>query len=150
MSQKDISTVEKEGEIEINVAGETITLTSDDVEITSEDIPGWLVATENAITVALDITISEDLRFEGIARELVNRIQNIRKESDFDVTDQVHVQIENNELIAEAIEKHGNYISAQTLAESIDLTDKIENGNARKIELDDEIILRISVTKSSN
>ncbi len=148
MSQKDISTVEKEGEIEINVEGETITLTSDDVEITSEDIPGWLVATEKAITVALDITITEDLRFEGIARELVNRIQNIRKESDFDVTDQVHVQIENNDLIAEAIEKHGNYISAQTLAESIDLTDKIENGNARKIELDDEIILRISVTKS--
>ena len=148
MSQKDISTVEKEGEIEISIEGDAITLTSDDVEITSEDIPGWLVATENAITVALDITITEDLRFEGIARELVNRIQNIRKESEFDVTDQVHVQIENNELIAEAIEKHGNYISAQTLAESIDLTDKIENGNARKIELDDEIILRISVTKS--
>jgi isoleucyl-tRNA synthetase len=148
MSQQEIAKIEKEGAIELNLEGETITLSQDDVEITSEDIPGWLVATENAITVALDITITEDLRFEGIARELVNRIQNIRKESDFDVTDQVQVKIEKNDLISEAIAKHGNYISAQTLAESIDLTDKIENGNARKIELDDEIILRISVTKS--
>lgn len=149
MSQKDIATIEKEGAIDLHVENETITLSLDDVEITSEDIPGWLVATENAITVALDITITEELRFEGIARELVNRIQNIRKESDFDVTDKVNVLIEKNKLIAETIEKHGNYISAQTLAESIDLTDKMQDVNARKIELDEEIVLHISVTKSS-
>lgn len=149
MSQKDIGTIEKEGAIEFQVENETITLSLEDVEISSEDIPGWLVATENAITVALDITITEALRFEGIARELVNRIQNIRKESDFDVTDKVHVLIEKHQLIAETIEKHGKYISAQTLAESIELTDKLRADNARKIELDDEIILRISVTKTS-
>jgi isoleucyl-tRNA synthetase len=150
MSQKDISTIEKEGEIALKVEGEAITLSLEDVEISSEDIPGWLVATENAITVALDITITEDLRFEGIARELVNRIQNIRKESDFDVTDKVKVLIENNKLLAETIEKHGQYISTQTLAESIDFTDKIQNGDARKIELEEDLILRISVTKTPN
>jgi isoleucyl-tRNA synthetase len=150
MNQKDISTIEKEGAVTLSVEGETITLALEDVEISSEDIPGWLVATENAITVALDITITEALRFEGIARELVNRIQNIRKESDFDVTDKVRVLIEHNRLLAETVEKHGQYISTQTLAESIDFTDKIQNGDARKIELEDDLVLRISVTKTSN
>jgi isoleucyl-tRNA synthetase len=148
MNQHDISTIEKEGKIDLQIEGETIALGLDDVEIASEDIPGWLVATEGAITVALDITITEELRFEGIARELVNRIQNIRKESDFDVTDKVRIVMEKHDALTGVLERYGEYIGAQTLAESINFTDKLENNDSRKIEIDEKIKLKISVAKS--
>ncbi|MCF8345898.1 MAG: isoleucine--tRNA ligase [Bacteroidales bacterium] len=150
MNQHHISQFEKNGTFDIQVENDTITLGIDDVEIASEDIPGWLVATENAITVALDITITEDLRYEGIARELVNRIQNIRKDSNFDVTDKVVVVIEEHEAISKTIEKFSSYIGAQTLAEDISISSSLENNGSRKIELDDEINIRISVIKKSN
>ncbi len=149
MNQHDISTIEREGAIDLQLAGEKISLSITDVEISSEDIPGWLVASEGAITVALDITITEELRFEGIARELVNRIQNIRKESNFDVTDKINILIEKHSALNETIARFGAYISSQTLAESIGFTDKINNDGHRRIELDDEISLNIKVSKTS-
>ncbi len=93
-----------------------IILTTEDVEIISEDIPGWQVANEGKLTVALDITVSDDLRYEGIAREFVNRIQNIRKENGFDVTDKITVLIEDHEFVHEAVTRHASYIASQTLA----------------------------------
>lgn len=149
MNQQDISAFEKTGAFSIELDDQTIHLSLDDVEITSEDIPGWLVATEDSMTVALDITITEDLRYEGIARELVNRIQNIRKDSNFDVTDKVKIELEEHEMITHTVEKFGDYISGQTLAEDISFSQALEAGNCRKIDLDEKIIIRIKVTKST-
>jgi isoleucyl-tRNA synthetase len=137
MSQSDIAAIETQGSFEIQVENERIVLAPEDVEILSEDIPGWLVASEGAITVALDINITEELRQEGIAREFVNRIQNIRKESDFEVTDKIKIQIQKNDLFNEALLKHSEYISNQTLASSFVLVEKIESENVRQIDIDE-------------
>ena len=91
------------------------------MEIISEDIPGWLVANEGKITVALDITITDELRYEGIAREFINRIQNLRKDSGFDVTDKISVEIQKHDAVNEAVKKHIDYIGSQTLAKNITL-----------------------------
>ena len=147
MSQHEIVEFEKAGQADLQLDGESITLSLEDVEILSEDIPGWLVASEGALTVALDITITDELRYEGIARELVNRIQNIRKDSDFDVTDKVNILIEKQESIADAVNKFGDYIATQTLAEKIAFAEKLQNDGSRKIEIDEEIIVNIRVTK---
>jgi isoleucyl-tRNA synthetase len=129
------------------VGGASISLGLEDVEIISEDIPGWLVANEGILTVALDINISEELRQEGMARELINRIQNIRKESGFDVTDKIKVLIERHELINDAVDSHGKYIGSQTLASSVELTNKIENVASKRIDIDDDVFINISVTR---
>jgi isoleucyl-tRNA synthetase len=147
MDQHQIAEFENSGTHTIEVEGEVITLSLQDVEIASEDIPGWLVTSEGNITVALDVTITPELRYEGIARELINRIQNIRKESDFDVTDKVSIMIEKHDAIVDAIEKFGKYIGSQTLAEEIQLQDRLENGNSRKIAIDDDITVKISVSR---
>jgi isoleucyl-tRNA synthetase len=147
MDQNDISKFEKRESFTINIQEEEIELGLEDVEIASEDIPGWLVTNEGNITVALDITITPELRSEGIARELVNRIQNIRKESDFDVTDKVDVIIEKHEAIVDAVDKFGGYISAQTLAETVIIEEKLVNEGSKKIDIDDEIQVNIRVTK---
>ncbi|MCF8226706.1 MAG: isoleucine--tRNA ligase [Bacteroidales bacterium] len=150
MDQKEIAAIEQLGEFHLDIQGKKITLLRDDVEITSEDIPGWLVATEVTITVALDITITEDLRYEGIARELVNRIQNIRKDSNFEVTDKIKILIEKQALVASAISKYSKYISSQTLAKSIDFTDDFTGNNAREIDLGEDIVLKIKISKQEN
>jgi isoleucyl-tRNA synthetase len=147
MEQKEIATFEKEQAFTIQAGGEQIDLTLEDVEIMSEDIPGWLVANEGPLTVALDINISEALKQEGMARELINRIQNIRKESGFDVTDKIRVVIEQHELINEAIGTHGKYIGSQTLADSIQLTDTLENNHSKRIDIDDDVYINIRVTR---
>jgi len=147
MSQQDIGIIEKEGKIDINLDSEPITLERSDVEIVSEDIPGWLVATEGTITVALDIKITDDLRNEGIARELVNRIQNLRKENDFEVTDKIQVTIENNNAIGEAMNTYKKYVASQTLANNIQLSDSFTEDEGRKIELTEDIIVNINITK---
>ena len=146
MGQADIATIETQGAYEIEVENEKINLSTEDVEILSEDIPGWLVASEGAITVALDINITEELRQEGIAREFVNRIQNIRKESDFEVTDKIKIQIQKNELFNDALLKHSEYISNQTLASSFVLVEKIDSENARQVDID-EVIAAILIEK---
>jgi isoleucyl-tRNA synthetase len=144
LNQEQINQLDRENSLELILSGKSITLTSDDVEITSQDIPGWLVANANGITVALDITISEELRKEGIARELVNRIQNIRKDSGFEVTDKIVVKMEKNPQIEAAVVANSEYIKSETLTETLLFEDKIENG----IEIEfDEIKTSILISK---
>lgn len=133
-TQEQINELEKKGEISLGISENSIILSSQEVEITSQDIPGWLVASDNGITVALDITISDELRKEGIARELVNRIQNIRKESGFEVTDKIKVEIQTEAEIAEAVQANLEYIKTETLTRELKISDKVENGT--EIEFD--------------
>ena len=125
---EDIKKIEQNGSLDVEINGKNITLGLDDVEITSQDIEGWLVANEGALTVALDVTISEELRKEGIARELVNRIQNLRKDSGFEVTDRIDVQIQNDVLVAAAIASNEEYIKSETLTEDLKIIDNLNNG----------------------
>ncbi|CAI2765747.1 isoleucine--tRNA ligase [Flavobacterium collinsii] len=134
-SADQINQLDKQGALDIVIAGNTVTLSLEDVEITSQDIEGWLVANSNGITVALDITISDELKNEGIARELVNRIQNIRKDSGFEVTDKIKVQIKRSGLLEEAILKNEDYIKSETLTDDLVFVDALENGT--EIEFDD-------------
>ncbi len=143
-SSEQISQLDKEGSLNIVIAGKEVTLSLEDVEITSQDIEGWLVANSNGITVALDITISEELKQEGIARELVNRIQNIRKDSGFEVTDKIKVQLKRSGLLEEAILENEAYIKSETLTSDLVFVDELENG----IEIEfDEIKTKITITK---
>src|SRR5690554_5327480 len=143
-SQEQISEMEKNSEISLEISGNSVKLTLEEVEISSQDIEGWLVANANGITVALDITITDELRKEGIARELVNRIQNIRKDSGFEVTDKINVQMLRNESIEQAVNANLEYIKTETLTDSLTFVDKLENGI--EIEFDD-LKTRIIVDK---
>jgi len=146
-TQEQIAALEANAESELEVAGQLIKVTPADFDITSEDMPGWLVASEGKLTVALDITITEELRREGVARELVNRIQNIRKESGFEVTDKICVEIESTELTATAIESFGGYIAQQTLA--VDVKAVAAPAGTFVIDSDiDENPVKIAVTKA--
>lgn len=136
MSQKDIIEFEKVGQFTFNIDGTEAIVELADVEVISEDIPGWLVANEGSLTVALDITVTDELKREGIARELVNRIQNIRKDKDFNITDKIAVKISSNENTDLAVEEYKEYISKQVLADSIIVAD-VETCED-KIELDME------------
>ena len=144
LSTDEIAQLDKHGTIDIEVAGKVVTLTSEEVEISSQDIEGWLVATANGITVALDISISDQLRNEGVARELVNRIQNIRKDSGFEVTDKVKVQIQQSGNLEEAVMDNISYIKSETLTENLVFVETVENGII--IEIDD-MITKITITK---
>jgi isoleucyl-tRNA synthetase len=127
-TSEDIKKIEQSGGIEVVINGKSITLGLEDVEITSQDIEGWLVANEGSLTVALDVTISEELRKEGIARELVNRIQNLRKDSGFEVTDRIDVMLQKDEKIVDAVHTNLAYIKAETLTEELEIKDQINNG----------------------
>ncbi len=143
-SSAQINQLDKEGLLTIVIAGNSIILTSQEVEISSQDIEGWLVANANGITVALDITISPELKQEGIARELVNRIQNIRKDSGFEVTDKIKVQLQKNNELENAVAKNRVYIMTETLSNELTFSDTIING----IEIAfDEIETKIIITK---
>jgi isoleucyl-tRNA synthetase len=143
LPQQDVIALEKSGNLNIPVAGQTAEITLDDVEIFSEDIPGRLVANEGKLTVALDITLTEELKKEGIARELVNRIQNIRKSNGYEITDKIRVTIQSDPHVDEAVEAFKAYIANQVLANSIVLAD-ISQGT----ELDmDEFKLLVQVEK---
>jgi len=146
-TQEDIQQLEKENRISTQIDGEEITLTREDVEIISEDIPGWLVANEGNLTLALDVTITDDLRYEGVARELVNRIQNIRKDSGYDVTDKIRIVMESKNELEIAVEKHREYISMQTLANSIELQEEIKSTEAKEIEIEENLSTVILVEK---
>lgn len=147
MTQEDITSFEVNKSFEIVVQEEKIQLALEDVEILSEDIPGWLVANEGALTVALDINITEELRFEGIAREFVNRIQNIRKESGFEVTDKVNITIERNENFDTALEAHNEYICNQTLGTALTLEEKIDSDKSVEVDIDN-IVTKILIEKT--
>jgi isoleucyl-tRNA synthetase len=143
-SSDQINKFEREGEISIIIQEKSIILTLQEVEISSQDIEGWLVANSNGITVALDISISEELHQEGIARELVNRIQNIRKDSGFEVTDKIKVQIQRNGDLEKAVLNNEAYIKSETLTDLLVFVDELESGVA--IEFD-EITTRIAINK---
>lgn len=145
MGQDEINRLEQEQQYELSLPDERIRLTTEDVEITSEDIPGWSVAREGNITVALDINITEELKKEGMARDLVNRIQNLRKDMGLEVQDKIRVSIENgNELVDAAIQAHKNYICAETQALQLDLVAQLPE--AEVLELDDvELKIKIEV-----
>ncbi|WP_418542808.1 isoleucine--tRNA ligase [Parabacteroides goldsteinii] len=123
MSQEDILAFEAAGTFTLNVEGQDATIERTDVEIISEDIPGWLVANEGRLTVALDITVSESLRKEGLARELVNRIQNLRKSNGYDITDKINVTILSTDEMDDAIKEFNEYIANQVLAVSVEITE---------------------------
>src|SRR5690606_13956181 len=143
-SQEQISEIEKNSEISLEISGNLVKLTNEDVEVSSQDIEGWLVANANGITVALDITLTDELKKEGIARELVNRIQNIRKDSGFEVTDKVKIKMQQNSVIQDAVTANIDYIKAETLTETLEFVDDLENGT--EIEFDD-LVTKISVSK---
>ncbi|AKQ47805.1 isoleucine--tRNA ligase [Rufibacter radiotolerans] len=137
MNQEDIAKMEREGFFEIPVEDDTTVLSREDVEIMSEDIPGWLVASEGALTVALDINITEELRLEGMARELVNRLQNLRKDSGLEVQDKIRVQIqEGNAEVAAAVQAFGGYISEEVQAVELALVPSLPVDKATVLEME--------------
>lgn len=145
-TQEQIAAVESAPETTLDLGGERITVTAADFEITSEDMPGWLVTSEGKLTVALDITVTDDLRREGVARELINRIQNIRKDSGFEVTDRIRVEIEAKEAVVGAIAAYADYIGQQTLARDVRTAALPEGEFVVDSEIDEEP-LKIAVTK---
>jgi isoleucyl-tRNA synthetase len=145
--QEDIACFESDGTFTITAGGEPVLLQRDDVEITSEDIPGWLVASEGKLTVALDVNITQELKDEGIAREFVNRIQNIRKESGFEVTDKIAVEIQRHELINASVEHFNDYIASQTLARWVRLVDMTDLSDAQPVEIDENVMTHVRVSK---
>ena len=134
MSQDEINAFEKVGTFTLTVEGQEAMIERADVEIISEDIPGWLVANEGRLTVALDITVTENLRKEGLARELVNRIQNLRKSSGYDITDKISVTVLSNDGMDEAIKDFNSYIANQVLAVSVEITDVISDATEMDFE----------------
>lgn len=144
MAQQQISSLEKTGKFILHLEGEEFELSQEDVEISFDEIPGWQVAVDRDITVALDITLTENLIAEGIARELVNRIQNIRKTMDFAVTDRILVDIQNHESIQQAVSLFGEYIQNEVLANAIELSDATDG---EMVEITEDLLIRILVKK---
>lgn len=142
-----ISAIEKKGAYEVKINDEIIVLENEDVEIIPVDIPGWKVVNEGQLTVALDVTVSPLLREEGLARELINRIQNLRKDANLEVTDKIEVKIQRNSAINSAIDNNLNYICAEILASSLELIDNVESKNGFEIEINEEIKTLITITK---
>ncbi|HEV7231734.1 MAG TPA: isoleucine--tRNA ligase [Bacteroidia bacterium] len=142
-----IRSIEKTGKYSVNVDGEAYLIETEDVEIIPVDIPGWKVANEGPLTVALDIVISDGLREEGLARELVNRIQTLRKDKDFDVTDRISVKIKSNNALDASVNNNLNYICSETLASSLEVVNELSSEHAVLVEVDGEIRTLISIAK---
>ncbi|MBT3383107.1 MAG: isoleucine--tRNA ligase [Prolixibacteraceae bacterium] len=149
-SQSDISIFEKTGTYNISIGEENIELSLEDVEIQTEDIPGWTVASEGQMTIALDINITEELKQEGIAREFVNKIQNLRKENNFEVTDRISLTILKQDKINDAVLIQKDYICTQTLAAGLQLVDNLTDDKAKEVEIDAEVNTKILVEKLKN
>lgn len=145
-SQEEIAKLEKEGNITLILNQEPIILSIQEVDITSEDIPGWVVANKNALTVALDVTVTPELAQEGNAREFVNRIQKIRKDNGYDLTDRIHVKVTDVPSLTDSLTQFNDYICAEILADSIELVKEPANGT--EIEVND-IPLKVFVTKKA-
>ena len=142
LSQEQIAELEKQGTIGIEVEGQQLTVEAVDVDIISEDIPGWLVANDGNLTVALEVELTEDLKNEGMARELINRIQNIRKESGLEITDRISVILAPNDDVKKAVDSFADYIKTQVLADDI----KLEANDGQEVDFD-EFKLNIKVSK---
>ncbi len=150
MSQDDIAALELLGKFILTIDNQQFELVLEDVEILSEDIPGWEVNSEGKLTVALDVTLSTELKEEGIARELVNRIQNIRKDKGFEVTDKITVKIKNHELIRKPVANNLNYICNEILASSLNLVDDLDESGSIMIDVDENIQVLTSINKISH
>ncbi len=148
LDQSGIADFEEYGEISFEHEGQTISIQISEVEIISEDIPGWLVEHDGNLTVALDTKISDELKSEGLARELINKIQNIRKDSDFEVTDKITVLIKSENVLKQAIKTHYSYISSQILADEIKFVDNLEQNESNFVKINDEIETIISINKN--
>lgn len=148
-NQQDISSLEKTGNYDLNINGEIISLSLEDVEIQTEDVPGWLVASEGGLTIALDINLTEELKQEGIAREFINKIQNIRKESNFEVTDRIILKIQKHDFYNLAIANFKDYISNQTLASELVMVDHLKEESSTLVEVDTDVEARIQVVRNS-
>ncbi len=146
-SQENIQTLENTGNVEISVEGQLMSISLSDVEIMTEDIPGWVVTSEDHMTVALDITLTQDLIEEGIARELVNRIQNIRKNNNFEVTDKINIEIKSHPEINSAVQNYISYICSETLASDLHLVNDMIELETEMIELTDEVKIYIRVNR---
>ncbi len=144
LDQESINTLEANGEIEIKVQDQTFVISTADLEIIAEDIPGWQVSNMGKLTVALDVTITPALKQEGLSRELINRIQNLRKELGFEVTDRIRVEVQKHDLIAAALTQNKDYICSEILADDIILADNLVEGNKTVI---DDVELQILLIK---
>jgi len=137
--QQDILQLERDGCYPLSISGESIDLSTEDVDILSEDIPGWMVASQGKLTVALDVTLTGQLKAEGIARELVNRIQKLRKESDFEITDRIVVELEDHDYVKGAAAHFKTYICTEILATDLTLVQEFTNGHT-VIDIDEQEI----------
>ena len=148
LSQADIASLEREGFIDLALDGETSRIELADVEIISEDIPGWLVANDGALTVALDVTITDELRREGIARDIINRIQNIRKDRDYDITDRITLTFAPDALVGQVLADFGDYIASQVLADAVTVADVADDAPGVEILDIDELKVKVLVTQN--
>ncbi len=130
LTDVDIEKIERDGEISLDINGSLETILLNEIEITTQDIEGWLVANQGNLTVALDVTITEELRNEGIARELVNRIQNLRKEKGLEITDRIKLFIKKDGIVDKAVSANATYIKNETLTDELVLREEIINGNS--------------------
>jgi isoleucyl-tRNA synthetase len=147
LKPEDIETIEKGSAYETTIEGQKVKIGLEDVEISSEDIKGWLVSNVGGLTVALDIEITQELKEEGLARDLVNKIQNLRKENKFEVTDKITIQIKSDDKINAAINNNLNYICTETLASSLEIIPEIGNGKAINIALNEDVTAVIALKK---
>ncbi len=146
--KEEIKLLEQNGKYGLNLSGREVEILLSDVEITSEDIPGWHLMSDGKITVALDTTISKELEEEGIARELINRIQTLRKENNFEVTDKINLQIVKNKALESAIKNNFAYICTEILATSFEIVEKLDEGQATVVEVADNLSASIFINKS--
>jgi isoleucyl-tRNA synthetase len=146
-SQENIAQMEQNGWFDLELGGETIRIELSEVEILVDDLPGWLVAVDGRLTVALDVTLTEELKEEGLARELVNRIQNLRKDRDFEVTDKISVRILSHEALSPAVRNNFNYICSETLATSLELVADLAEQEAVPVEVEEGIKTLVYITK---
>lgn len=147
-NQDDISNIETNGKYLLNIDGENVEIQLSDVEILTDDIPGWVVTNMDTLTVALDISISPELREEGIARELINRIQNYRKDQKFEVTDRIKIELDKNSYIDDAINNNNSYICSETLAESLTFVENLNDSNSLVVALVENIQTHIKIIKT--
>jgi isoleucyl-tRNA synthetase len=139
-----INALEQNGHLSLNIADKSVILERSDVLISSQDIEGWLVASAEGLTVALDVTLTESLKYEGICRELVNRIQNLRKDSGLEVTDRIEISLVEHPVLNEALKHFGDYVSGETLADQLNIVGQLEQGQVVEF---DEITTQLNIKK---
>jgi isoleucyl-tRNA synthetase len=147
MDAEQINGLEQAGYVEFTIGSDKIRIERTEVEVLVDDLPGWMVAVDGAITVALDVTLSYELKEEGLARELINRIQNLRKDSGFEVTDKIDIRIADHKVLASAVRNNFDYICSETLATSLELVSEISESNAVQVDVDEEVNTKIYITK---